>query len=240
MLLRAQMARILMESDVKTTDRNESLSETTSERVKALIRLDILLGTLAAGSRIKLQELTERYEISSIPIREAVRELAGEGLLELQAHKGAIIRGVDVRFVRNMYDIRSAIEQMLVAQAIERLSDVDIARVRESAESYNIASRSMDVKQMLASNALLHRTINAAADNPEALRILEQGWELVLALRFRFGFGAARVATIIEEHNALLDAIERRSKVDAVTTTRRHCESACQDLVTQMKKAGLQ
>lgn len=225
---------------MKILDRRESLSETTTERVKALIRLDILLGTLPAGSRIKLQEMTQRYEISSIPIREAVRELAGEGLLELHAHKGAIIRGVDMRFIRNMYDIRSALEQMLVAQAVEKLTPAAIAAVRAAVEAYEAASRVADIKEMLAANAILHRTINEAADNPEALRILEQGWELVLALRFRFGFGTDRVETIAQEHRALLDAIERRSVSEAVEVTRRHCESACRDLVHQMKKAGLQ
>ncbi len=221
-------------------DRKTSMSETTTARVKASIRLDILVGVLLPGSRIKLQELTDRYEISAIPIREAVRELAGEGLVELHAHKGAVVRGVDIRFVRNMYDIRSALEQMLVSAAVERLDADDIDAIRTAAADYETASNAGDVQAMLASNARLHRTINTAADNPEALRILEQGWELVLALRFRFGFGDDRIVTIREEHTALVDAIERRSIADAVAITRGHCESACRDLVQQMKKAEFQ
>ncbi len=221
-------------------DRKASMSETTTQRVKASIRLDILVGVLPPGSRIKLQELTDRYEISAIPIREAVRELAGEGLVELHAHKGAVVRGVDIRFVRNMYDIRSALEQMLVSLAVGRLGDDDIEAIRSAAADYEAASGANDVQEMLAANARLHRTINAAADNPEALRILEQGWELVLALRFRFGFGADRITTIIEEHRALVDALARRSAADAVVITREHCDSACRDLVQQMKKADIQ
>lgn len=221
-------------------DRKASMSETTTQRVKASIRLDILVGVLLPGSRIKLQELTDRYEISAIPIREAVRELAGEGLVELHAHKGAVVRGVDIRFVRNMYDIRSALEQMLVSLAVGRLGDDDIEAIRTAAANYETASGANDVQEMLAANARLHRTINAAADNPEALRILEQGWELVLALRFRFGFGADRITTIIEEHRLLVDALALRSAVDAVAITREHCDSACRDLVQQMKKADIQ
>lgn len=221
-------------------ERKPSMSETTTARVKASIRLDILVGVLPPGSRIKLQELTDRYEISAIPIREAVRELAGEGLVELHAHKGAVVRGVDIRFVRNMYDIRSALEQMLVSAAVGRLGGDDIDAIWVAAADYEAASSAGDVQAMLASNARLHRTINAAADNPEALRILEQGWELVLALRFRFGFGDDRIVTIREEHAALVEAIERRSAADAVAVTRAHCDSACRDLVQQMKKAEFQ
>lgn len=222
------------------TGKKSSMSETTTQRVKASIRLDILVGVLPPGSRIKLQELTDRYEISAIPIREAVRELAGEGLVELHAHKGAVVRGVDIRFVRNMYEIRSALEQMLVSLAVERLRDDDLDTIRSAAKDYEVASSTDDVQEMLAANARLHRTINGSADNPEALRILEQGWELVLALRFRFGFGADRITTIIEEHRALVDAIGRRSAADAVDITRKHCDSACRDLVQQMKKADIQ
>lgn len=215
------------------------MSETTTARVKASIRMDILRGILSAGSRINLQELAKRYGISAIPIREAVRELAGEGLVELHAHKGAVVRGVDRRFVRNMYDIRAALEQMLVSAAIKRLGAVELQAIRTAAADYEARSSSGDVQAMLASNVRLHRTINKAADNPEALRILEQGWELVLALRFYFGFGEDRMAAIREDHRALVDALERRSETDAVEISRAHCERACRDLVQQMERADI-
>ena len=67
----------------------------------------------------------------------------------------------------------------------------------------------------------------------------EQGWELVIGLRNRFGFGAERIAAITGEHRRMVEAIARRDQVQAARIVQEHCEGAKQDLLRQMETAGL-
>ena len=108
----------------------DAVNATTATRVAAELRRRILHGQLEPGSRLKLEELASQLDVSHMPVREALRELEGEGLLELYPHRGAVIKGVDAPFVRNLYDVRGAIEGMVADQVVEILGR-DQAAVEE-------------------------------------------------------------------------------------------------------------
>ena len=73
--------------------------------------------------------------MSHMPVREALRELRGEGVLEVLPHRGAVIRGVDRRFIRNLYDVRGAIEGMLAERCAEQIDADSIARLKRAADA---------------------------------------------------------------------------------------------------------
>jgi len=74
--------------------------------IQQRIRDDILAGELAFGTRITTAELAQRYGVSQMPIREALRELRGEGLVTMEPNRGARVRAIDPDFVGNIFDIR--------------------------------------------------------------------------------------------------------------------------------------
>ena len=90
------------------------LATPTYARVCELLRKDILSGQFPPGARLKIAELSQAYGVSQMPIREALQQLQGEGLLDILPNRGASVRTVDARMVRNIYDLRGAIESMLV------------------------------------------------------------------------------------------------------------------------------
>ena len=211
-----------------------NLSETTAARVADELRRRILYGELAPGQRLKIDELASLCDVSHMPIREALRELQGEGVLDVFPHRGAVIRGVDRDFVVNFYDVRGAIEGMLASRCAERADASAVAALKAATMAFESAS---DAKDRVVADRRFHHTINTIASNPQALRMLSQGRLIAEALRLRFGYGQGRVLTIIDDHRALLRAIERHDTAQAGAIARRHCEGARDDLLRRMPSA---
>ena len=209
------------------------IGATTAMRVAADLRRRILAGELAPGQRLKIDDLASLCAVSHMPVREALRELEGEGVLEVYPHRGAVIKGVDERFLRNFYDIRAAIEGMLTERCAERIDAAGIARLESQVAAFEAADP-RDADRLVRLNRELHDTVNAAADNPEALRMLAQGRVLADALRVRFGYGAGRIDSIVAEHRALLRAVKRRDVAKAGEVARRHCIRARDDLLARV------
>lgn len=214
-----------------------AIGATTATRVAAELRRRILAGELAPGQRLKIDELASLLDVSHMPVREALRELEGESVLEVFPHRGAVVKGVDERFVRNFYDIRAAVEGMLTERCAERIDAAGLARLAREVAAFEAADPD-DPAALVHANRALHDTINAGADNPEALRMLGQGRVLADALRVRFGYGTGRVASIVADHQALLRAIRRRDAQKAGDIARRHCIRARDDLLARMRAAA--
>jgi DNA-binding GntR family transcriptional regulator len=211
-----------------------ALGATTATRVAAELRRRILAGELAPGQRLKIDELASLLDVSHMPVREALRELEGESVLEMFPHRGAVVKGVDERFIRNFYDIRAAVEGMLTERCAARIDAEGLARLTRDVAAFEAADHD-DAAALVRANRALHETINAAADNPEALRMLAQGRVLADALRLRFGYGAGRIDVVIAEHQALLRTIRRRDSAKAGDIARRHCLRARDDLIARMR-----
>lgn len=207
---------------------------TSTSRVCGAIRADVIHGAFAPGQRLKIAELAKRYSVSAIPVREALAQLEAEGLVQMSAHKGAIIRSIDARFVSNMYDLRSAIETMLIVRAARSIRREALMSLTATLDLYEAAGAKGDTMAMLSANRDFHRQINLAGDNEDAVRLLDQGWELIHALRHKFGYGPGRWQQISEDHRAVVAALEARDEAQAMALSDRHCAAARDDLLRQM------
>jgi DNA-binding GntR family transcriptional regulator len=208
------------------------VASTTSARIERAIRKDILSGAIAPGDRLRVAELSARYGVSHIPVRDALRQMEGNRLVIIESHKGAVLRGVNRKFVADMHDTRAAIETLLVRNATLRAAAADLAQLEQLALEYEAAAA------MVEANLRFHRFIAPTGDNPEAANILDRGWELVIAIRNRFGFGENRVAEIVRQHRELVAAITGGEVARAVEAVQAHCESAKNDLLWRMEQDG--
>ena len=214
-----------------------SLSDTTYARVREKLREDILAGVFEPGMRIRIADLSKRYNVSQMPIREALQQLQGEGLLIIQPNKGASVRSVDEQFINNIYDIRGALEAMLVRRAVASITEAEIKNIEAIQAEYEAAQQNLDVKKLLNYNQRFHHAINMLAKNPEALEMLERSWGLIDFLRHRYSFGTHRLNAITADHRQLLKALKRRDAEAAEACIKKHCEAAKQDLLQQMRGA---
>lgn len=208
----------------------EGRRKTAAADVKQIIRDSIMRGEVLPGQRLTLGEVAERTGYGQMPVREALFQLEGEGILEVSPHRGAVVRPVDAKFVYDMYEVRRSLDGLLIRAAIPNMRADILARLVTAQKAYEDAVAA-DTQTILARNAAFHHVINQAGDNPVAMGILNRGWELVHALRVRFGFGPDRLATIALEHAQLVAACQDRDLDAAVEVTDRHTVTARDDLL---------
>jgi DNA-binding GntR family transcriptional regulator len=204
---------------------------TSAMEVAADLRRRILRGELKPGARLKIDDVAALCDVSHMPVRVALQSLEAEGVLDVYPHRGAVIKSVDARFVRNMLELRAAIEVMLTEKCARLLTKDGLEELEGLALDFESAAQRNDSLAIVTANLRFHDAISRTADNAEALRVLARGRLLIQALRVRYGFGPGRVDQVIAEHRALVNAIARKDERRAGDIARRHCEGARDELL---------
>jgi DNA-binding GntR family transcriptional regulator len=202
------------------------------------LRRDIVDGAIGLGDRLKLEALAQRYSTGHMPVREALRQLAGEGLVEIAPNRGARVREVDLEFVHNLFDLRIVIEALIARRCAERIDAPQLAALEAAQAHYEAVARRRDYQALVAANRAFHEVMSRAARNPEAEAMLERHWRLIAALWNRFGYGASRVASVIADHHQIIRALRARDPEVASCLAMAHTAKAKQELVARMLAAA--
>ena len=210
--------------------------ETTTASVAICdrIRDDIVSGVLPFGGRLTLHGLATRYATGHMPVREALRQLQGEGLVVQTPNCGARVRAVDVDFVRNIFDLRIVIESMLARRAAERMKPKDLAALDAVQRNLETCIGVRDFAGALAANRAFHRIVNEVAGNPEASALLDRHWGLIAALWNVYGYGEERGAGVISDHRQMMDAFAAHDADVAACLAMAHAAKAKQELIARM------
>jgi DNA-binding GntR family transcriptional regulator len=199
--------------------------------IQQRLRSDIVSGELAFGSRLIIEDLAIRYGVSHMPIREALRVLHGEGLVVIEPNRGARVRPIYRGFIEDVFDVRSAIETMLARRAAERRTAQHLLQLRDAAATLEARVAAGDYASVALANRAFHAVINDAAGNPGALPIVDNHWLLLAALLKRYGYGDDRFQRVIDEHQHLIHAIERRDAHSAAVLMGAHIEKGKNNLL---------
>jgi len=205
--------------------------------IEQRLRNDIVSGELPFGARLRIEDLALRYGVSHMPVREALRVLHGEGLVVIEPNRGARVRPLYRGFIEDIFDVRCAIETMLARRAAERRSAAQLARLRGAAERLEALVAEGAIASVPLANREFHATINDAAGNPGALPIVDSHWLLLSALLKRYGYGDERFPRVIEEHQHLIQAIERQDAHSAALLMGAHIEKAKNNLLRRAAQA---
>ena len=106
-------------------------SRTAHEYVRDTLRAAVLDGTLRVGVRLVQSELAERLGVSTTPVREALRNLASEGLVVFDPHRGALVRSLDMAEVRELYELRMTLEPIMIRRVIDAVTPEQLAAAAE-------------------------------------------------------------------------------------------------------------
>lgn len=204
-------------------------------RVCQQLRQDILAGVFPWGGRLKILDLVRRYGVSQMPIREALQKLQGEGLITIQPNCGACVRAVDEKFIADIYDLRGAIDTLLIRRATARATEADLRAMEIILETHEQAERRGEFFASLEYNKQFHRVIYRMADNPDATEVLERYWDLIDAMRRQFGFSPGFMSGVIAGHRQVLAAIARRDAETAIRIAAHSCQRSKDDLIAQMR-----
>ena len=215
------------------------LSDPIYARISQRIRSDILKGTLAPGQRLKISDLTRRYGVSQMPVREALQQLQGEWLVTISPNRGASVRKVDVAFINDMYEIRAHLEGLLTRRCAELATDEEIAHLMWLKEEWEAAAGPSGggLNAIMQANRNIHQSIYLLARNQVGTELMDRHFGLLSSLRSIYGLSAKRIASAADEHRELLEAIRLRDGRRAEEAARRHCLAAKDDLLARMLAA---
>jgi DNA-binding GntR family transcriptional regulator len=211
------------------------------QRVRDAMRTDIARGVLAPDQRLKIAELSARYGLSPAPIREALGQLAAEGWVVMHPNRGAQVRTIDEAFLRELNEIRIALESYTVGLAAAGATPAQIAALVAIEDRYEACLSGVEpggTARLIELNAALHDAIHDIRPNREALALMRRHGLFFNTMRRAWGYGDYRPQQIATEHRRLLDAFHRNDGALAERISREHITNAMEDLLRLWREAG--
>jgi DNA-binding GntR family transcriptional regulator len=193
-----------------------------TEQVRSGIRDDIVSGRLRPGERIVQDSVARRYGTSRIPVREALRHLASEGLVTLAPDVGARVAKLNPAELHEVYLMREALEPIAVAASVPLLPDTAVAELHKLAEEGERRAAAGDMLGFLDLDRRFHELTFAGAGLPRLRRVVDGLADTTTQYRRVYSFLPHRLAISHAEHRLLVDAFERRAPDDAAAIHRLH------------------
>ncbi|WP_261624299.1 GntR family transcriptional regulator [Nesterenkonia marinintestina] len=186
-----------------------------SQRTYEWVRERILSREFSPGYRLVLGAIAAELEVSAVPVREAVRRLEAEGLVEFEKNVGARVATIDEAAYHNTMETLGALEGVATALALPLLTTSDLDR----AEALNAEMRRLledfDPVRFTSLNEQFHRVLFVRCPNPHIGELVGRGWNRLAGLRrSTFSFVPARAKESVAEHQRILELI--RTGADAL------------------------
>lgn len=198
--------------------------QTAHEYVLGVLRRAILNGELRSGSRLVQAELAAMLDVSTTPVREALRDLATEGLVRFDPHRGAIVSELSADDVHDIYEIRRVLEPLAMRQAVPNVSDALIARLRKLHEDMLADPHSVD---WVDRNRVFHMALYETAASPRLaaiIRNLQDASVMYIGASLQQQPGLREEAN--HDHAEILAALETRDIEAAVKALEDHLLSS--------------
>ncbi len=230
---------------MKTDDRLAPLTDHQSlqERTYKALRTALLDGKFSVGERIFEAEVAQTLGVSRVPVREAVRRLQQDGLLEVRPRSGIYVASVSPDEADDIYRIRAALEGTAASLAADRITDSELAelrrllkRERESNRKPKASTRSQS--QVVVRADEFHRAVHVYARSPRLYELLELIYAQVMHFRAITLSMPGRADAAIHGHQHLYDALRRHDAAEAERLMRDHIDSARLTLLSSLAEVG--
>ena len=180
------------------------------EQVAQRLRQMLVENRIAPGAKLNERELSEVLQVSRTPLREAIKMLAAEGLVELLPNRGAIAVELTEADVLNTFEVMAGLEALSGELAAQRITDAELAEIRAMHFEMLAAYTRRELPAYYRLNSQIHRAINQAAKNSVLTATYNQVNARLQALRFRSNQDEAKWKQAMAEHDRMIDALGRR------------------------------
>jgi DNA-binding GntR family transcriptional regulator len=206
----------------------EDSTATKSELAYARVREMVLGGELEPGAVLNQAVLAREIGISTTPLREALRRLAQQGLVELGAHRDARVAPLDAAEARDLVELRQDLDPLAAGLAAQRRTAADLAEMAASLARLESLPEDPSPAQ-LAGHRRFHAALYRASHNAVLVETLDGLWDKTDRYRrhaLRAGRSDEEVAQRAEEHRLLVEAVSDRDSGAATELMRRHVETS--------------
>lgn len=210
------------------TEPSNKTAGTASRGARAyqLLREAIATGKLLPGARVLENELAVLLNMSRTPIREAIAALEADGLVSIDSARGRIVTKLDYQSIMDLYAVREVLEATAAGLAARSASEMEVVALRDML--LKEAQILDDVGMLSDHNRRFHEAIYYCSHNRYILKMLQYIQTGMLLLHPAGRTGNERRETALEEHRAIVDAIERRDPGAAEAAMRNHVRWAQQ------------
>jgi len=179
------------------------------------IREDILIGKYASGEKIVEAKLAEELGVSRTPVREALKQLELDGLVDNIPNRGVIVKGISKQDIQDIYTIRIAIEGIAVKWAIERMTDDDLNKLKEIYELMEFFTYKKDIEKFAELNTQFHEAIYNATKSRYLEHVLTDFQYFIKTTRYKSLKTTGRLNSALQEHKEILDALIKKDVDEA-------------------------
>jgi len=207
------------------------------QTVAVRLRQRIVEGQIAPGAKLNERELSEALQVSRTPLREAIKMLAAEGLVELLPNRGAVAAQLSEQDVVDTFEVIAGLEGQAGELAALRIDEAQLAELRALHYEMLAAYTRRDLSTYYRLNAQIHERINAAARNPVLAQTYRNVNARLQALRFRSNLDERKWQHAVAEHEQMLGLLARRDAPGLRALLVRHLEHK-RDAVLELMRRG--
>lgn len=189
------------------------------------LRQAILRGELKPGERLMEIQLANKLGVSRTPIREAIRKLELEGLVLMIPRRGAEVAEITEKSLRDVLEVRDALEVLCVDLACDRISPDGIDKLKEAAKEFEMALHGGDVTEYAEADVKFHDIIYLATDNQKLIQLLYNLREQMYRYRVEYLKRKEFHPILLEEHEHIIKCIEQKDKEAAKIAISTHIEN---------------
>jgi DNA-binding GntR family transcriptional regulator len=207
------------------------------DQVALRLRLMLVEGHIAPGAKLNERELCEQLRVSRTPLREAIKLLAAEGLVDLLPNRGALAVKLNERDVVDTFEVLAELEGLSGELAAQRASDLEIAELKADHYQMHVCFARGDLSGYYRLNSAIHNAFNDAARNP----VLKKAYRAINArvegLRFRSNLHEAKWKQAMRDHDRMVECLAARDPAGLRTVMSRHILNK-RDTVLELMQAG--
>jgi DNA-binding GntR family transcriptional regulator len=181
-----------------------------TDQVAARLRTWLIEGRIAPGAKLNERVLSEQLRVSRTPLREAIKLLALEGLVDLLPNRGAVAVKLTETDIVHSFEVLAGLEAMSGELAAQRISDAALSELRAKHHEMLAAFERRDLSNYYRLNAAIHSGINEAAGNPVLSEAYARINARVQSMRFRTNQDEAKWRVAVQEHNQMMQALADR------------------------------
>ncbi|HHW48099.1 MAG TPA: GntR family transcriptional regulator [Clostridiaceae bacterium] len=207
-------------------DGNSGYFNSLTDRIFKQIENDILYGKYQPGDSLIETKLSRELNVSRTPIREALRQLEREGLVQSIPNKGVIVKGISVQDIEDIYTIRMMIEGLAARWAAEKITEKEIEELKEVVDLEEFYTTKNDPSHLLKFDSRFHEILFRASKSKPLMHMLSMFHHYIQRARNISLSTPERAQKVLEEHKAILKALMERDAEKAEKLTNEHIKNA--------------
>jgi DNA-binding GntR family transcriptional regulator len=205
------------------------------EQVGPQLRQMLVEGRIPPGAKLNERELSKVLNVSRTPLREAIKMLAAEGLVELLPNRGAIAVELTEEDVLNTFEVMAGLEAQSGELAAQRITDAELDEIKALHFEMLAAYTRRDLPTYYRLNSAIHGAINAAAKNPVLTATYKQVNARLQALRFRSNQDGEKWKSAVKEHELMIDALSAHDAVAMRSVLASHLANKLEVVIEQLR-----